>query len=827
MGGVHHATSGNNSISSRSHPYYSDTYPVFHRIAERRGYQVSTLSYTQAWSLLDEIHRVTGEKIEVTYPGSSKEVGNEVHLYLVKKHAAICDSESSSQNQRRSFRIVEDIFRLIDKYIGETSAGTRRTSTGVEATSSHVESIRKKRRLSAAKVAALARGTSTGLAVSHPISGSVSASAPPTSKQTTDLSLSPVVIRKEVPQHFNASSTSTTKHHPPSSENQKQSAAPMRNGIVNGNTIISRGSTSEKLSSNENKTSGTTSNVVSTKPHSQDRSTNSSVNATTAHGSTSSNKTGVENDETHTTKNKTRSIAYLSAAAASTVAIAQSSTIDEDPLPLPRSKTSHSASTGSRNGSLPISAPPQYEKVSSNVIAQRELQLQQQKKGKDVALAKSIAALQQPRPTESQPSGASTVASMVNSTSSLDNPLSPKDASSKSGSTIVSATTLSQGSQAKETLPLVTQSATLPNKSQSTETVKIADSHFVRVKSPPHGSTNDISEDDNDAKDDSRDEKPTQSNQISNAQFPADTGKPNAYSGHVNPRPAVRVEFYTQFPSKRMMDKFAARFARWEPFWQVEKLLVGGLTVPVVKKEHLVASAKKSRPEPVLDTPNTVALFTITRIYQATQEFIKKAPTTTLGEPAEGECRLLVRMLPMVVSEYEKKKRSDTHSWPIGTYLQIRAQHGWYPQHLIQRKQQAHEFSKWLGICKPLDITSQIPKFRDSSVTSFALCCHSTEQYVFNVAICKYKSPQTIFKELMAPGNKDLKRLSIDAAYAKAKKMMMNNEVSLDDDDEDKDHTDSLKRISFSLKDPVLKTTIVTPVRGKKCRHFSVSSAGK
>jgi hypothetical protein len=80
-------------------------------------------------------------------------------------------------------------------------------------------------------------------------------------------------------------------------------------------------------------------------------------------------------------------------------------------------------------------------------------------------------------------------------------------------------------------------------------------------------------------------------------------------------------------------------------------------------------------------------------------------------------------------------------------------------------------------------------------------------------------------EQLLSPGKPQLKRLSIESSFAKALDMMKNNAVLLDSDDDGDDNDDIIetKHITFSLKDPVTKSAIVTPVRGTKCRHFSVS----
>jgi hypothetical protein len=254
-------------------------------------------------------------------------------------------------------------------------------------------------------------------------------------------------------------------------------------------------------------------------------------------------------------------------------------------------------------------------------------------------------------------------------------------------------------------------------------------------------------------------------------------------------------------------------------------MLACGLTVPI-ESHSFSSSQNQVRPEVM---PNTAASFHIKNLGGIVQTFIDSPSVSTNETPRDGEHRVLIRMLPLKLSDKQKMKRADCHLWPIGTFLQISTPSGTkpIPQKLQQRKQQNHDYREWKGLCQYLDLTSKIPEPDPNLETLIELCCHDKQQYMFILAVCKYQTPETLSLQLQGAHNSCLKHLSLSESFDKAKEMMNNNEVSIDDSDNEDGAcgkvAKALKRITFSLKDPVSKTTINVPVRGKKCRHFSVS----
>jgi len=113
---------------------------------------------------------------------------------------------------------------------------------------------------------------------------------------------------------------------------------------------------------------------------------------------------------------------------------------------------------------------------------------------------------------------------------------------------------------------------------------------------------------------------------------------------------------------------------------------------------------------------------------------------------------------------------------------------------------------------------------RVSRFSTVEVGCFDPELYMFSLALCKYKSPIALAKELLAPGGSSvLRRVSLEEMYERAQKLMNSNEVILDgdSDDEDDEQPKELKSIRFSIRDPITMGALKSPVRGRNCRHLS------
>jgi hypothetical protein len=116
----------NGFINNKQHRFSrTDAASVFKRVAERRGYEISTLTMTSVHAILEEISDLTGEIISASTVQNS---GKMVEALLLKQYEIICDPESPSGKKRRAHDISSEIFRLIDVHVNDKES-TESTET--------------------------------------------------------------------------------------------------------------------------------------------------------------------------------------------------------------------------------------------------------------------------------------------------------------------------------------------------------------------------------------------------------------------------------------------------------------------------------------------------------------------------------------------------------------------------------------------------------------------------------------------------------------------------------------------------------------------------
>ncbi len=186
----------------------------------------------------------------------------------------------------------------------------------------------------------------------------------------------------------------------------------------------------------------------------------------------------------------------------------------------------------------------------------------------------------------------------------------------------------------------------------------------------------------------------------------------------------------------------------------------------------------------------------------------------------DGMRRLILRTLPFKRSDYEKKKRADTHIWPKGTYLQMDL-HTKLP--LIQRKQQSHDAALWKGQCHICDLTP----YTMSSRLSLEMCTRDPQSYMVQVAICDYQSPDSLYQQCITPNTPHtLKRLSHQQGLDMALLYVNRPAVVLDDSDDENDNenkegsTIENNSLTIRMLCPMSMTPMETPTRGKDCQHM-------
>lgn len=320
------------------------------------------------------------------------------------------------------------------------------------------------------------------------------------------------------------------------------------------------------------------------------------------------------------------------------------------------------------------------------------------------------------------------------------------------------------------------------------------------------------------------DEIPRFETHLTTLLFPSDqkaNGHVTQYSCFRTPRPPSTVTFYAEIPHESLQRTSFNRFARWEPYWQVCEVVSFGMTSKVAECKFQARPQTKAQ-----YPPGTAGCFTVNRslIKKAVEE--KKLSYRKQGDPVEGEYKLLLRMLPVKYTASPKSLRADCHSWPKGTFLQIRGgSKSALPRILDQRKQSNVDGTKWESpTMRPLDVTGDLTKQTvvNAEKNSIEMSCYDEEQYVLFLALCQYRSPASLSRQLQSNDSKVLTRLTTAQSLSKARQMM--TEVVLDDFGGSAASQEKLKSVSFTLRDQFTMGVIKTPVRGRKCSHFSVSA---
>jgi len=221
--------------------------------------------------------------------------------------------------------------------------------------------------------------------------------------------------------------------------------------------------------------------------------------------------------------------------------------------------------------------------------------------------------------------------------------------------------------------------------------------------------------------------------------FLHDNQYPGPASASLQPRDTCTVSYDAGFNlagsgsclDDKTFSDVRERLERWEPYWRIVKelghqevLAAGGRgntktstrTTPCVSAFNLsnndVTNFPMSCAMVTVDLPRECINANISNSDASLRTWNNNPWGLRWGELITtyrtGDRRLLLRMLPLMLGEKEKK-RSDTHLWPIGTFLQL--SRGTQEQVLLlhQRQQQSHDPKLWKGLCHPLDLTAILP----------------------------------------------------------------------------------------------------------------------
>ena len=754
---------------------------IFGRVADRRRKEVTTLEPAVVRALLLEIRSLTGIQSEIlsasraaatgTTPIDTEKAGDEILELIMKEYRTIINKDVPPKVQRRSHDVVREIFRLIGDHGGTAS------ENGDHHQRKKVKYIGRNNIISASTITANTSTTNQSTATT--------AAAPNLSGQHSA--------------RVSAFTNTETSRPQVSTSNREDN---------NGTNSSDRGNTKSTTQTHPSMTKNKTTN-----------SRNKEIN------SSNSNSSG--RSRSNSLKNNIRTVASLSAASASTTAVAIDSSNNSTPPAVHPSMVRKSSSTTTSSTTI-TAVPPPYQKRSATVPDHRDYSQNPSTNAGNAAKNKK----HPPRngvnnnvPVHPSMNRTSTTAKITGSLTNNSVRSATASTTVASASTAFNAVSASSSSSSSSPTSSPRQGTVTNNTTDIPETVLSNRSNISTNSAPPVPRPKETLKADT---------------AVTTVQLPADNIKSNSFAGFIDVRPSVTLDFHRYLPTANMCNEVGTRLLKWDPYWKVEKVLYTGLTAPVTKLRY------RRNEDPPLNnhivTSNTAATFKIDQLLKMVGPKLRQVPQGR--PPRDGEFRVLMRMIPLDLSAKQSEKRADVHIWPKGTYLQVHAapsnSTNPMPQKLLQRKQQGHDENYWTGVCHPLDLTSLLHSSWSSTSTSLSSfpysvieCgCHDSEAYWFSLALVKYQSPQSITATLLNKNNRTLKRLSLPESYDRAIKMMKNNEVTLDDsDDEDNNNnghqkknpsTEELKRIQFSLKDPLAMTVIKTPVRGSECKHFSV-----
>ena len=275
-----------------------------------------------------------------------------------------------------------------------------------------------------------------------------------------------------------------------------------------------------------------------------------------------------------------------------------------------------------------------------------------------------------------------------------------------------------------------------------------------------------------------------------------------AYAATLRPRKSnTRVTFFAKPLSDAEVERTKYRLAKWDPYWEMVEILAMTMTNKIDSCD-LHGTGGPPPPKRAL-----VSKFSVP---EQSIRAVAGWGTRKGRKYADGEVRLILRMLPLTLPapNPKKKARADTHIWPIGTFLQIDAR----AKPIAQRRQQSHDESKWNGQSYLLDLTQHIDK--PALSTKVDVCTIDGQAYIMCIALCRYRSGPTLY-DFFVPNV--IETLPRKKGLQKALQMTKRNLHILEDDVDD---SDDMRNFIFTLTCPISHSIIKAPVRSNKCSHF-------
>ena len=259
----------------------------------------------------------------------------------------------------------------------------------------------------------------------------------------------------------------------------------------------------------------------------------------------------------------------------------------------------------------------------------------------------------------------------------------------------------------------------------------------------------------------------------------------------------VTLRQVRQAPATEMR-RICQQLDEWEPFYPVEYLVGSGVTSAVQETEPFSTAIHTA----------SIHHFDLTGAWPYFQQTDKY--------------QFILFMIPWTATAAQSGSKG--HLWPKGTAVHVNRAR----MKIVQRKQQIANLAAWKGPCSPLDLSSELKNNDLSKPLEVALTAYDKEVYACQLAVCRKVTPRSLYTNIL---NEKSIFLGRPACLMKAVDIAKESQpICCDDDDatvgklmNNASSALELGKFTFSLLCPLTKKPIVSPVRGKHCRHWQVS----
>jgi hypothetical protein len=182
-----------------------------------------------------------------------------------------------------------------------------------------------------------------------------------------------------------------------------------------------------------------------------------------------------------------------------------------------------------------------------------------------------------------------------------------------------------------------------------------------------------------------------------------------------------------------------------------------------------------------------------------------------MGPTVQNRIRTSFRFLLRAVPLAPGAGKPDVMLWPKDLEVYVNSK---YVANIKQRKQQSHDKTLWKGMCHSIDLTDGM--FFDSYNTVI-VTSQDAERFAFQLAMVEVTSKDAVFADFST--RVVAHQLPLVSATARAINYVNSQLVSIDEDEGEDAGEPTVQTAFLSLRDPISRQPIQTPVRGAKCAH--------